>query len=278
MEFQKNYVDKDKPQKKCEVCGEELESKLVDSTFFMRLWKLEKPGWITIPCRNCWRMEEAERIAEEQKKKEIKRLNKLIDDSMLKKRFREKTFENYQLEDDANQKKAFHICKKFADELIGDEKIEQGKNLVLIGSVGTGKSHLASAVCNAVMRDKGIDCLHVKLPTLFRKIKATFDRRNNGATQDEIVNSLINVKLLVLDEVGRSLDTRWENMILFDILSSRYDECKSTILISNLNFDQLSAVLGESIVDRLYENDSTIVVFDWRSYRKKMRRKQNPSV
>jgi DNA replication protein DnaC len=58
-------------------------------------------------------------------------------------------------------------------------------------------------------------------------------------------------------------------MILWEVLSSRYNEVRPTILISNLNKHELTETIGERIIDRMAENDGQFVAFTWGSLRRK---------
>ena len=82
------------------------------------------------------------------------------------------------------------------------------------------------------------------------------------------------VDLLVLDEVGVQFDSDSEKLIMFDVINGRYNDLKSTIVISNYPITakgkspSVASVLGERNMDRLRENGGKLVTFDWESHRK----------
>ena len=73
--------------------------------------------------------------------------------------------------------------------------------------------------------------------------------------------------LLILDEVGVQFGSDAEKLILFEIINTRYQDMKPTILISNLTLVELGKYIGERVVDRMREGGGAILSFDWDSYR-----------
>ncbi len=57
-----------------------------------------------------------------------------------------------------------------------------------------------------------------------------------------------------------------EKLILFEIINTRYEKMKPTILISNLPLEELSAFIGERVIDRMSDGGCTLA-FTWDSYR-----------
>lgn len=274
MEFQKNYVSKDisseSHKKFCEVCGKELESKFIDSTLFMRLLKLEKPGYITMPCRICMDNETKEKVRTEEKTREIEYFDKLINNSGMKKRFLTKTFENYELTDNVEQKKAFDTAKEFADNF--KYHLEQGTWLCFIGNVGTGKGHLCSSIIQEVCK-QGFSAVFVKAYRLFQSIKECW-RQNAPKTENEVISALVNVDLLCIDEIGIQFETQTERNLLYIVMDGRYEIQKPIIITSNETFDRIEEILGVKIIDRIFECGK-IIECCWDSYRQKQRIKQN---
>ena len=57
---------------------------------------------------------------------------------------------------------------------------------------------------------------------------------------------------------------------MFDVLNTRYENRKPSILLSNIPKEQLSDYLGERVTDRLRENKGKVIGFDWESYRRNL--------
>jgi len=88
-------------------------------------------------------------------------------------------------------------------------------------------------------------------------------------TQSEFLRRMGELDLLVIDEVGVQFGTDTERMILYEVLDLRYEAMLPVILTSNIrNMKTLEKLLGERIIDRLFEGESRILFFDWESYRR----------
>jgi DNA replication protein DnaC len=54
---------------------------------------------------------------------------------------------------------------------------------------------------------------------------------------------------------------------MFDIINTRYDNLKPTLMISNLSLENIKKTLGEQVVDRLREDGGKVLTFDFESQR-----------
>jgi DNA replication protein DnaC len=178
-------------------------------------------------------------------------------------RFRERSFDNYRADVPA-QRTALTIARKFAKSVIDAEP--RGASLVLCGSPGTGKTHLACAIASEVI-GAFKSALFMTVLGAVRHIKDTY-RKDSVRSESEAIDDLVAPGLLILDEVGVQVGSEHEKMLVFEIINERYQACRSTILISNLNREELTAYLGDRIMDRFNEAGA-VVAFDWASYRGK---------
>lgn len=138
--------------------------------------------------------------------------------------------------------------------------------LILIGRVGTGKTHVACAILNALLRP-GMKGLFLTIMQAIRRIKETYGK-DSEKTEQEALRGLSAPDLLILDEVGVQLGTDTEHRILQEIVNERYNRMKPTILMSNLPIPEFTALVGERVVDRFREGGQ-VLVFDWPSLRHK---------
>lgn len=205
----------------------------------------------------------AERIQREAEERDRQyRIKQQLENSMIPPRFKEKTFANYTA-DDPGQKKALAFCRKFAETW--PEQKKKGGSLVLTGGPGTGKTHLACAVANHVIR---AHVASVRFDTILRAVRTVKDtyRRESDVTEQAAINRLCHYDLLILDEVGAQIGSAHESMLVFDILNARYEQMRPTILMSNLPADELEELLGQRVMDR-YRECGVVVPFDWNSHR-----------
>jgi len=189
-------------------------------------------------------------------------INRLFQSANIPKRFANKTFDNF---DYRRQPNAFAICKKYAMEFA--KLREEGKSLLLVGPVGTGKSHLAFAILNELIRT-GIPGMAVTVPDLMDELRP----KNSGDSEnDEKMRVLKTIDFLVLDDLGAQRNSDWVTERLFVILNSRYAHMLPTVITSNNYLEELEGIPGWwRIVDRLIEM-CDIIEFHGASYREQAR-------
>jgi DNA replication protein DnaC len=225
------------------------------------------PHWAELPCEGCERHRMMDEIEERAGAGERGRLGRLLADSLLQRRFAGKTFENFRLYGDRRdrQEKILAHVRSFANDFA--RHLDAGTWLLFVGNTGTGKGHLCAAIINRIIQ-AGWSALFTKTPRLLREIKETFNR-DTEVTQSEILRRMGALDLLIIDEVGVQFGTDTERMILYEVLDLRYEAMLPVILTSNVrNLKTLEKLLGERIIDRLFEGESRILFFDWESYRR----------
>jgi len=148
--------------------------------------------------------------------------------------------------------------------------LDQGRCGILCGAAGTGKTHLAIGILRHFV-EKGGTGLYTTALEMIARIKDTF-RKESPESEAQAVAHLTAVDLLVVDEVGRQLDSTYEQAQVFRILDARYRALKPTILVTNLNKVDIVKFLGEAIVDRMRESGGALHVFDWASSRNSAKR------
>lgn len=172
-----------------------------------------------------------------------------------------KVFSSFKV-DNEGQHKALEASRKFVSNIA---KSKPANNMFFIGSVGTGKTHLASSIMQELYDTKRVRMIRVI--ELIRILKETWNRGSDD-TERDVINFFGSVDVLILDEVGIQFGSETERMFMFDIINARYDNMLPTILISNLDINNLKEILGEQAVDRLREDGGKVLVFNWESQRK----------
>lgn len=237
----------------CETHGQYQQITLIGPEFRGR------PGRKTSQCPECLRAEQSDiELALRQLSVES-----LLDDAGIAPRFQHCEFSNYHPVN-ATAAKNLANCERYAQNW--EAILAAGTGLVMTGSCGTGKNHLAVSMTKRIIRDHLADVEITDVMRLTREVKSTW---RNGAerTETEVLNHYATLDLLIIDEVGVQFGTPAELAILQEIVNARYENILPTILISNLTFDQLKAFVGDRIVDRVTDGGSNRLVFDWPSYR-----------
>lgn len=219
-------------------------------------------------CQLCEKEREEEKQCEKEREKKVARkrlIAKRLGDSGVPLRFKNREFDNYRC-NSKSQSQALEVSRYFAENF--SDCLKNGASLLFCGNPGTGKTHLATAISNHVCRS-GYVSLFISVLKAVRSVKSTWNRNENGNEQ-EAYNALIEPDLLILDEVGVQFGSDAEKLILFEILNGRYENMKSTIVISNLSIHAIAGYLGERVIDRLGEGGGSSLIFDWDSYRTKV--------
>lgn len=209
------------------------------------------------------RKQDEERIAAERVKNAADRLANKLGSALIPARFRDRTFDGY-IATEPKQVKALTICRDYAENFA--EHFEAGRCLLLLGNVGTGKTHLATAIANHIMRTTTATAVYRTVGGILQHIKGSYDRESEYS-EGEAFAAYTKPSLLIIDEVGATKPTEFELASLFNIINGRYEEQLPTVVISNLPAGELSGALGERCVDRLREGGGIAVGFDWKSAR-----------
>lgn len=173
-------------------------------------------------------------------------------ESNMGERYEKRTFSNFNSE---NKERAYGICMRTAESIAKGEK----KSLILMGNVGTGKTHLAASIANY--------CMEHGVVTKFGNITDIFQSLRNAFTKDEdILGEVKSVPLLVLDDLGKEYTTEWTNETIYSIINYRYEHMLSTVVTTNLTLAEMQEKIGEATVSRLMEM-CEYVSMDGKDYR-----------
>lgn len=143
-----------------------------------------------------------------------------------------------------------------------NEKLINADCSIMYGGFGTGKTWAAYSLIKKLYCNLYIDTYKMITEAgLINYLKAGF---NNNSFEDRL-NTLKEVDLLIVDEMGKSSDTDFNKAQLFEILNYRYDWMKKTVLICNcLEKSELVDILNPAITDRFRE---CIIEMDGKSKR-----------
>lgn len=205
--------------------------------------------------------EEAAKAAQAAREKAA-HIQALFGRCMIPYRFRDKTLANYRAET-AGQKRALAVAEKFTENW--SDNFERGTSLIFTGGPGTGKTHLACGIGSALIEKHQATVMFMGTLEALRSIKATYNR-DSEVTEQQAIDRLLEPDLLILDEVGVQVGSEHEKLLLFDVLNGRYQECRPTILLSNLSGSDLEGYLGQRVMDR-YRECGAVLAFDWDSFR-----------
>lgn len=149
---------------------------------------------------------------------------------------------------------------KFAEEYPLDNT-----GLLLIGSIGVGKTHLAVGIIRELIVSKGIPCLFYDYRELLKEIQNSYND-SVKATELDVLRPVFETEVLVLDELGAVKPTEWVWDTVSLILNARYNDNRTTIITTNYPDDAARdgngtsefaraqrAARGETLGDRIGE-------------------------
>lgn len=116
---------------------------------------------------------------------------------------------------------------KFAEEYPLD-----GTGLLLVGSIGVGKTHLAVGIIRELVLSKGIACLFYDYRELLKQIQNSYND-SVKATELDVLRPVFEAEVLVLDELGAVKPTDWVWDTVSLILNARYNDKRTTIITTN---------------------------------------------
>ena len=120
----------------------------------------------------------------------------------------------------------------------------EGKGLLLVGGIGTGKTHLAVGILKELIARRGCVCLFCDYRELLKQIQNSYND-SVQATELGLLRPLFETEVLVLDELGAVKPSEWVWDTVSLILNTRYNDNRTTIFTTNFP-DEAAGSVGAS--------------------------------
>lgn len=162
------------------------------------------------------------------------------------------------------------------------------KGLLIIGKIGTGKTHLAVGIVKELVLSRGISCLFYDYRELLKEIQNSYNSTVQ-TTELDVLRPVFDTDVLVLDELGAVKPTEWVWDTVSLILNTRYNDNRTTIITTNFEDQPAAGVSGslsaaraanrcETLGDRIGERMRSrlhemcrIIALDGADFRQKFR-------
>ena len=119
--------------------------------------------------------------------------------------------------------------------------------LVMMGTYGSGKTHLAAAIAN-YRTGLGDPPLFVMVPDLLDHLRATFSP-HSSTTFDRRFDEIRTASLLVLDDLGTQSMTPWVREKLYQLFNYRYNAELPTVITTSDSLDEMDARIRSRLLD-----------------------------
>jgi DNA replication protein DnaC len=152
--------------------------------------------------------------------------------------------------------RAHLVASRFVEEY--DPR--DGTGLLILGQIGTGKTHLAVGIIKELILNRGVPGLFYDYRELLKEIQNSYNATVQ-TTELDVLRPVFETDVLVLDELGAVKPTEWVWDTVSLILNTRYNDNRTTIITTNFEDQPAAAVNGslarvtraETLGDRIGE-------------------------
>ena len=145
----------------------------------------------------------------------------------------------------------FSYCKKYAEHFT-----TKNPNLLMTGTAGLGKTHLALAIANTAIQ-RGADVIYISSRNLFDQMEL-----EKFSPTSDLRKMVMEAELLILDDLGTEFLTQYGVSFLYDMVNSRMLRRLPTIYTTNiLKEDMLRARYTEKTASRLLGSCELLTFF-----------------
>jgi len=130
---------------------------------------------------------------------------------------------------DASMRQAHMTARRFVEAYPVET---DGKGLLITGSIGVGKTHLAVGLLLALVEERGAHALFYDYRELLKQIQHSYNPQVNS-TELDVLRPVFEAEILVLDEIGAQKPTDWVWDTVALILNTRYNDKRTTIITTN---------------------------------------------
>ena len=163
----------------------------------------------------------------------------------------------------------FFYCQAYAEQFN-----PTAPSILMYGNTGLGKTHLSLAIANKVLK-KGYGVVYDSAINFLRQVEKEHFRRESSNT--DTLELLLSCDLLILDDLGTEFHSQFYQSTVYNIINTRMNRKKPTIISTNLDYNEISHIYEERITSRIFTTYTVLhfVGEDVRVLRKQRQQEQN---
>lgn len=177
------------------------------------------------------------------------------------------SFDNFDLDKYAYDKKVYEIMKAnlaTAKNYVKNFGRSQ-ENLLLIGSTGTGKTHISTAIARELIH-KGYDVIYDSTQNVISDFESDRFKSGYGLSEPKS-EKYLECRLLIIDDLGTEFTNAFTVSTLYNLLNTRQNKGLPTIISTNLSQKELAAKYEDRIFSRIIGSDSRVLFFQGKDNR-----------
>ena len=177
------------------------------------------------------------------------RVTRLLNRAAIPARYEHCSLDSYEANfpgADRSLSAAHLMARRFVD---GYPATTAGRGLLLTGSIGVGKTHLAVGILHSLIVEKGVHGLFCDYRELLKQIQHSYNPQV-ATTEMEILQPVFDAEVLVLDELGAAKPTDWVWDTVALVLNTRYNDKRTTLITTNYSDQPPGGASGGSGASR----------------------------
>lgn len=158
-------------------------------------------------------------------------------------------FKDKKIEDLKVNEKLYTECIRYLKNW--KEMKAKGYGFFFWGNVGSGKTHAASALTNALIQEQLVEALFLNMPATVTRVKKTFDSSSKNE-DTKLFDRMKEVELLIIDDLGVEKMSDWLADQIYQIVDHRWQNKKPMLITSNQSLDDLGSCYKAQVISRIW--------------------------
>lgn len=140
-------------------------------------------------------------------------------------------------------------ARQFANDYLINPDIP---GLLITGDVGAGKTFIAGAITNFLLKE-GVQVLFLVVPDFLDAIRSTYNKGTAEEDEATLINGARQVEVLILDDLGVHNYTPWTCNKLYSLLNYRMNYHLPVVITTNLDLSEIEKYLGKRTTSRIVQ-------------------------